>query len=379
MYHIALKMLMADRGKYIMLVGGVAFASLLMTQQNGVFRGLLSWTTSHMRNIRASIWVVEARVVTANETKPLKDTDVNRVRSVAGVDFAEPLFLSIIKGRAENGAEKPIQLVGLDAATLFGRPPVMLEGELERLRLPNAVVIDTLATVRLNEGLDRPLRVGDAFEINDREARVVGICKTEKHFFGYPYVFTTYDKALEYSPRMRKMLSIILVEPLPGQVVEEVAARIERETGLRAYTSAGLSQATTDFIWANTGIPASFLTTIALGFIVGVVISAQTFFSFVLENLRHLGALKAMGASNGLLARLLLLQAFTVGLVGYGLGVGLTAIFGLVVLPFEQPPFLIDYRSLVLTGLAVLTICLIAALLGIRKVSRLDPAIVFRG
>jgi putative ABC transport system permease protein len=140
-----------------------------------------------------------------------------------------------------------------------------------------------------------------------------------------------------------------------------------------------LSQATTDFIWANTGIPASFLTTIALGFIVGVVISAQTFFSFVLENLRHLGALKAMGASNGLLARLLLLQAFTVGLVGYGLGVGLTAIFGLVVLPFEQPPFLIDYRSLVLTGLAVLTICLIAALLGIRKVSRLDPAIVFRG
>jgi putative ABC transport system permease protein len=332
-----------------------------------------------MRNIRASIWVVEARVVTANETKPLKDTDVNRVRSVAGVDFAEPLFLSIIKGRAENGAEKPIQLVGLDAATLFGRPPVMLEGELERLRLPNAVVIDTLATVRLNEGLDRPLRVGDAFEINDREARVVGICKTEKHFFGYPYVFTTYDKALEYSPRMRKMLSIILVEPLPGQVLEEVAARIERETGLRAYTSAGLSQATTDFIWANTGIPASFLTTIALGFIVGVVISAQTFFSFVLENLRHLGALKAMGASNGLLARLLLLQAFTVGLVGYGLGVGLTAIFGLVVLPFEQPPFLIDYRSLVLTGLAVLTICLIAALLGIRKVSRLDPAIVFRG
>jgi putative ABC transport system permease protein len=255
----------------------------------------------------------------------------------------------------------------------------MLEGELERLRLPNAVVIDTLATVRLNEGLDRPLRVGDAFEINDREARVVGICKTEKHFFGYPYVFTTYDKALEYSPRMRKMLSIILVEPLPGQVLEEVAARIERETGLRAYTSAGLSQATTDFIWANTGIPASFLTTIALGFIVGVVISAQTFFSFVLENLRHLGALKAMGASNGLLARLLLLQAFTVGLVGYGLGVGLTAIFGLVVLPFEQPPFLIDYRSLVLTGLAVLTICLIAALLGIRKVSRLDPAIVFRG
>lgn len=379
MHHIALKMLMADRGKYIMLVGGVAFASLLMTQQNGVFRGLLSWTTSHMRNIRASIWVVEARVVTANEIKPLKDTDLNRVRSVPGVDFAEPLFLSVIKARSEGGGEKPVQLVGLDASTLFGRPPLMLEGDLERLRLPNAVVIDTLATVRLGEGLGRPMRVGDTFEIHDREARVVGICKTEKHFFGYPYVFTTYDKAIDFSPRQRKMLSIILAEPSPGQTPEEVAARIGRETGLHAYTSAGFSQATTDFVWANTGIPASFLTTITLGFIVGIVISAQTFFSFVLENIRHLGALKAMGASNGLLARLLLLQAFTVGLIGYGLGVGLTAIFGLIVLPFEQPPFLLDYRSLVLTGLAVLLICLVAALLGIRKVSRLDPAIVFRG
>ncbi len=296
-----------------------------------------------------------------------------------GVDFAEPLFLSVTKARAENGAEKPIQLVGLDASTLYGRPPVMLEGELERLRLPNAVIIDSLATERLSEGLGRPLGIGDTFEINDREARVVGICKTEKHFFGYPYVFTTYDKALQFSPQTRKMLSLILAEPLPGLSQEEVAVRIQRETGLRAYTTHGLAQATRDFIWATTGIPASFLTTITLGFIVGVVISAQTFFSFVLENLRHLGALKAMGATNGLLARLLLLQAFTVGLVGYGLGVGLTAIFGLIVLPFEQPPFLLDYRSLVLTGIAVLTICLIAALLGIRKVSRLDPAIVFRG
>jgi putative ABC transport system permease protein len=120
------------------------------------------------------------------------------------------------------------------------------------------------------------------------------------------------------------------------------------------------------------------MTTIILGFIVGIAISGQTFYSFVLENLRHLGALKAMGASTGLLARMLLLQAFTVGLIGYGIGVGLTALFGFAVLPVGQPPFLLDARSMITTAVAIVIICGFAALLGIRRVAKLEAAIVFR-
>jgi len=378
MYRLALKMLVADRAKYVMLVGGLAFASLLMTQQNAVFRGLLSWTTSHMRNMRASIWVVERNVEQVNETKALRDTDVSRVRSVTGVDFAVPLYQGILKARAGDGSDKPIQLVGLEAASLVGRPPLMLRGNLEHLRLPNTVVIDELAGQRLSRGRVKPLDIGDTFEINDREARVVGICRTERHFFGYPYVFTTYDQALQFAPRQRKMLSLILAEPKPGITAEAAARSIERETGLKAFTVPEFTLETISFIWKNTGIPASFLTTIILGFVVGAAVSAQTFYSFVLENLRNLGALKAMGASNGLLARMLLLQAFTVGLVGYGIGVGLTAAFGWAVLPIGQPPFILDYRSLAITGVAVVFICMFAALLGIRRIAALEAAIVFR-
>lgn len=378
MYHLALKMLMGDRAKYVMLVGGLTFAALLMTQQNAVFQGLLSWTTSHMRNMRASIWVVEKNVEQVNETKAMRDTDVNRVRSVTGVDYAVPLYLSVQKARAADGSDKPVQLVGLHGATLVGRPPDIVRGNLEQLRLPNAVFIDELAVQRLSAGRPRPLDIGDTFEINDREARVVGICRTERQFFGYPYVFTTYDQALQYAPRQRKMLSMILAEPKPGRPAAEVAREIEHQTGLRAFTVPEFSTATIDFIWKNTGIPASFMTTIILGFIVGIAISGQTFYSFVLENLRHLGALKAMGASTGLLARMLLLQAFTVGLIGYGIGVGLTALFGFAVLPVGQPPFLLDARSMITTAVAIVIICGFAALLGIRRVAKLEAAIVFR-
>jgi putative ABC transport system permease protein len=174
------------------------------------------------------------------------------------------------------------------------------------------------------------------------------------------------------------MLSMILAEPKPGRPAADVAREIERQTGLRAFTVPEFSTATIDFIWKNTGIPASFMTTIILGFIVGIAISGQTFYSFVLENLRHLGALKAMGASTGLLARMLLLQAFTVGLIGYGIGVGLTALFGFAVLPVGQPPFLLDARSMITTAVAIVIICGFAALLGIRRVAKLEAAIVFR-
>jgi putative ABC transport system permease protein len=129
----------------------------------------------------------------------------------------------------------------------------------------------------------------------------------------------------------------------------------------------------------NTGIPVSFGTTIALGFIVGVAVSGQTFYTFILENLRHLGALKAMGASNWMLIKMVTLQAFTVGLLGYGIGVGLAAFFGYIVMDKGQPPFYMPAELLIFTFVVTILICSISALLGIRKVVSLDAAIVFRG
>ena len=379
MYHIALKMLLGDKGKYVMMVGGLTFASLLMTQQCAVFFGLLSWTTSHMRNMRASIWVVDPKVEQINEIKPMRDTDVNRVRSVAGVAYAVPLYTGVIQARLNDGVFKPVEMIGIDATTLVGHPPVILSGRLEDLRLPNTVMIDELAVDRLSAGRARKLGIGDTFEINDREARIIGICKTDRHFFGYPYVFTTYDEALQFAPKTRKMLSIVLAEPSPGWTAAQAARAIERETLLKAYTEDEFKAATVKWFFLNTGIPASFGTTILMGFIVGIAISGQTFYSFVLENLRHLGALKAMGASNGLLARMLMAQALTVGIIGYGLGVGLTSLFGLAVLKTGQPPFLMPYQLPLFTLLVILFICVFAAMLGIRKIYKLEPAVVFRG
>jgi putative ABC transport system permease protein len=395
MLRLALKMLFGDTAKYLMLVAGLAVATFLMTQQTAVFCGLMSWTKSTLKNVPAPIWVVEEKVEQVNETNPLLDTDVARVRSVSSVAWAAPIYSGIQRVRLENGNFKMIQLIGIDANTLAGAPAKMLEGDLMKLRLPHSVIIDDLGVTRLAGKRGDKVKVGDVFELNDQEARVVGIADAATSFTGGPYVWTTYERALQYVPSQRKMLQAVICAPREGVSLDQAVADIQRKTGLKAFVNreagfgefwANRSGGKTDnfnvsTVWwyvKNTGIPISFGTTVIIGLLVGMAVSCQTFYSFVLENMRHLGALKAMGASNGMLCLMLITQAFTVGIIGYGIGLLGTAGFAMGALKNEQPPFYMpEFVPFAALGV-VLSICTLAALLGIWRVSKLEPAMVFR-
>lgn len=378
MLRLALKMLFGDHAKYLMLISGITFATILMTQGAALFAGLMSWTSSTLRNVRSEIWVADAKVEQIGDTKPLRDVDVNRVRSVDGVAWAAPVFQGNMQARLTDGSSKLVTLIGIDATTLAGAPVTMVEGTLDDLRLPNTVIIDEFGVERLGEALGRKLVVGDVFEMNDREARVVGVCKAVRSFTGGPYVYTTYDRAMQYSPPQRKMLSFILAAPSAGLSAKEVSARIAAETGLRAYTENEFMWSTIWWYVVNTGIPINVGVLVLLGFIVGVAISGQTFYSFVLENTRNLGALRAMGASTPKLCAMLVLQSLAVGMIGYGIGLGVVALMGNGALRLGKVPFLLLWQIPVGALIAVLFICIFSALLGILRVARLEPAIVFR-
>ena len=377
MLRLALKMLYGDRAKYAMLICGLSFCSLLMTQQTSVFCGLMLWTTATLRNIRVPIWVTDSKVEQVNEVVALRDIEVDRVRSVPGVEWAVPLYWGILEARLKDGSFQQVQLTGLDTATLVGRPSKMTAGRIEDLRLPNAVIVDGVAVKKfLQKGIK--VAIGDSFEINDKEARIVGICESEKSFLGQPYVFTTYDRALEYAPPERKMLSFVLVQPKPGLDPSVLVKRIRAIPGLGAYTSDEFFDRTIQWYVRNTGIPVSFGTVVVLGIIVGIAIAGQTFYLFIHENLRFMAALKAMGARTSTLAKMVFLQAFAVGFAGYGLGVGIAAIFGFGVLKGGEPPFYLPWQVLVFTGVVIVFICCFSASIGLLKIVRAEPAVVFK-
>ena len=386
MNHIALKMLMGDRGKYLGIIMGLTFASLIMTQQPAIFVGLMMRTFSFISDLGLpDIWVMDPKVQFVDDIKPLQDTKLYRVRGVSGVKWAMPLYKGLLKARLDNGTFQTCNVIGLDDATLIGGPPVMLVGNLKDLRRSDGVIVDIDgATDKLAKppmvpgGKPTPLKIGDTLELNDNRAIVVGIAKTTKTFQSQPVIYTTYSRAVRYAPRERKMLSFVLVKAMPGQDIPTLTRRIRKATGLAAYSRKEFIDLTWNYFMKNTGIPITFGTSVALGFIVGAAIAGQTFYNFTLENLRQFGVLKAMGASNWTLLRMILLQAILVGSIGYGLGVGLTALFGYAtrntILAFKFP-----WQLLAFGGAGVTLICIFAAIISIRKVIKLEPAIVFKG
>jgi putative ABC transport system permease protein len=318
------------------------------------------------------------------DNKPLRDTDVNRVRSVTGVAWAAPYFQGALQARMPDGNFKLITLVGIDATTLAGAPTQVLAGQLDDLRLPNTVFTDEFGLERFSEGQQgsdgapRRIGIGDVIEINDREARLVGVARTRRSFTGGPFVFTTYDRAVLYAPQQRKLLTFILAAPEPGVSAAEAARRITADTGLRALTEEEFRWSTIWWYVRNTGIPFAVGSIVLIGAVVGMIIVAQTFYSFVLENLRNFAALKAMGASNARVTAMLVVQALTTGFLGFGLGLGLAtlALRGFVRLgkvgvytPWQLP---------VAVFVVVMLISVAAALLGILRVARTEPAVVFR-
>ena len=378
MLWVAWKMLIGNRVKYLGIVFGVMFAALLIAQQSSIFCGLMSLTVSQIRDVQGpSIWVMDGNVQFVDDIKPLSDTELFRVKGVPGVDWAVRFYKGIARARLEEGTYEQMILLGLDDATLVGAPGGVFMGSIADLRKPDAVIIDDAGYKRIWPG--EPFRLGRVFEMNDHRAVVVGITKASRTFQSFPILYTRYSQAVTFAPPERKVLSFVLANPKPGLAAEEVCRRIEEQTGLQAVTRDQFLRKTIVYYLRKTGIPINFGITVLLGFLVGTAIAGQTFYLFTVENIRQFGALKAMGTSNWMILLMVLSQALHVGLVGYGVGVGLAALFGWWSRSMTRLSFFMPWQVLAMTAAAVFVIVLVASVLSIRKVLVLDPAVVFRG
>jgi len=383
MNRYALKILLGDRAKYLGMLTGVAFASLLITQQAAIFVGLMSRTFGFVTDTsQPAVWVMDPKVQFIDDIKPLQTMELYRVRGVEGVAWALPLYKGLIKARLPDGNFQSCNVIGLDDATLLGGPPKMVAGKLGDLRRSDGVIVDEVGAAgklaRIGPGGKRvPLGIGDTLELNDHRAVVVGICSVTRTFQSQPVIYTTYTRATTFAPAERKLLSFILVGVDSGQDAQTVCDRISRITGLAAYTRDQFREMTIRYFMKYTGIPINFGMSVILGFLVGTAITGQTFHNFTLDNLRYFGTLKAMGASNAVLLRMIVLQAAVVGSIGYGLGVGAAALFGTVTAGSELA-FRLPWQLMAISAAAVTLICIGSAMLSVWRVVRLEPAIVFR-
>lgn len=411
MIWVALKMLTGDRTKYFGIIFGVAFAAVLMTQQMSIFVGLMDRTTSQIQDVKGvDLWIMDRDVLYIEDYKPMSDTILPRVRSVKGIRWAVPFYKNVTRIRlttdpseaqekreeTSDDLDRPtvyqqIMLLGVDDTTLVGAPGPrqMVVGKVSDLRRPDAVLVDKFSCNLLwreeRDFLKKPEDyrrfVNRTIEMNDHYAVVVGVCEATPNFQTLPILYTTYERAKSFTPPERKQMAFILAKLDKGADADAVSKEIARQTAnlLRARTPEEFSWDTIKYYFARTGIPINFIMTVALGFIVGTAIAGMTFYQFTVENLKQFGALKAMGLSNKRILGMILLQAMVVAPIGYSLGVGVAALFGVATQNDPTMAYFMPWWVLAISAVAVFAICLLASLLSIRRVMVLEPAIVFRG
>ena len=379
MNFVALKMLTGDKAKYLGLIFTIAFCTFLLQNQTSIFAGILKRTGSQIADVTdAGIWVMDAKTEYFEQTKALKDTDLTRVRGVDGVAWAVKLYKGSPVARTSNGKFAVSFCLGLDDASLTGAPRRMLLGSWERLREPDSVIIDKAGYVLLFPG--EPLELGRTLELNDHKANIVGISDASAPFVSWPVMHTRYSQAVNFVGRERTQLSYVLVRPQPSVAAKELCRRIEAQTGLRARTSNQFRWDCIRYYLKNTGIPVNFGITITIALIVGVVVAGQTFYLFTVENLKQFGAIQAIGVTNGRLIGMILLQAFTVGLIGFSIGTGMAGeFFNFFGQKVATRGIILMWQSVALTGACMVLVMVLASILSLRRVLVLEPAIVFRG
>lgn len=372
---LAYKLLVNDKAKFTALLVGITFAVFLIMFITSMFVGILNHASSTVINIGASMWVMDPAVQTPANSIGMPDYVLDAVRSMQGVDYAVPLYTGTALVKLTDGTYQAANVIGLDDTSLFGRPQVF-EGTIENIYAENGFIV-------VQDGdypkLGSP-HVGSEFELNDHRGVIVGIANvTASGLFGIPTLYTTYERAIQYIPNPRYTISYVLVQPkTPGDIPaikKQVGA-----LGYRALTKQEFMDKTSNFYMYQTGVGTNILIMTVIGFIVGLSISGQTFYTFILENLERFGALKAIGTTSRELTMMILFQASFTALTGYGLGVGLcTLLIGIAKLRLADFASMITYLNLGIAFVMVVVIAALSSYFGIRRVLQIEPFEIFRG
>jgi putative ABC transport system permease protein len=372
---IGFKLLVNDKAKFSALLMGITFAVFLMMLMTSMFAGILKRAYSTVTNVPAAMWIMDPAVNTASSAIPLPDYVLDATRSMDGVSYAVPLYIGGALVKLHDGTYQSVSVVGLDDDSLFGRPELEA-GNIQDIYADNGFIVVNDTEYSKMESPN----IGATFELNDHRGTIVGIAKVASNGLnGIPTLYTTYNRAIEYIPSTRFTMSYVLVQPTNQAAIAGIKRQITL-LGYVALTSGEFNTRISDYYTYKTGIGTNILLMTVISFIVGLSISGQTFFTFILENLEKFGALKAIGAKGRELIYMILFMATFTALTGYGLGIGLVTLM-ITVARWWLP----NYAAIVTfwnMGLALGMVVLIAGIssyIGIRKVLTIEPFDIFRG
>ncbi len=373
MVSIARKNLFHDKIRFVVAQAGITLAVVLITIQIGVYLAFLANTSVLIDHTEADIWVTARGLENFDFGRPFSEKKLYEVREVPGVLWADKYMLAFGYWKTPTGSQETVQMVGFNPETLVGAPWDIVRGNPQDVKYFNSVFYDQAETNRLGD-----LPLGAETEINNRRVRVVGITRGARSFIQSPYIFTSFKNVLNLSFINKGNTVYVLAKVAPGYSVQEVKQRLaENLKDVDVYTAEEFSSKTRRYWTVNTGMGTALLAVALLGLVIGTVIVGNTIYTATTEHLKEFGTFKAMGASNWNLYKIIIEQALVNSVVGYGMGMFVSY---WVVQAMRKGNLQVLLPWPVLVGVYVVTalMCLGSSVLSIYKVTKIDPALVFK-
>lgn len=371
---LAQRNLFHDKVRLTVTLTGIVFSVVLIVVQLGLFLGFTTATSNLIDHSGADLWVTSKNVPYVEQGVPFSERKLNQVRAVPGIADAQKIITRWTQWKRHDGGQESVQIVGIHVDDPLERPWNLVEGHVEDLKSPDAVILDELYKQKLGV-----TRAGEVFEIGGYRARVVGFTRGIRSFTTSPYVFTSFKNAQDYANLHEDEAMFILVKVVPGTDVQQVRRDLmDHVKDVDVYTSAQFSRMTTFYWMFTTGAGVAVLIAAGLGLVVGFVVVAQTIYATTMDHIREYGTLKAMGAPNSYVYKVIMKQAAISAVIGYALGM-LVSLF--VVQGSQKGGAAILMPPSMAMGMFFLTLamCVGAALVSINKVTHIDPAMVFKG
>lgn len=372
----ALRFIKYDKAKSIGVISGILISTFLIGQQLGILDYLMRLMAAPIDNSKAQIWVADSRTRDANQLATIDVKKLREVRSVGGVKEAFPIIYTVASATVDKGRTSSITLIGIESPHFIGGPPSdkIINGKLENLQIDGAVCADFFD----EKVFEVPINIGTQMEINGKKA-VVAVQTKGVRGFGFGFMYTTLERARYFSNLSPNKVNAILVNVNDGADVDQVVKHINASVySVKAYKTEDLRSSTISTVIATTGIASSTGTLIIFALIAGFFIIGLTMYSSALDRIKDYGTLKAIGASNNYIRKLILIQAVLFAVIGYILAYVLLQGFKAGV---AGTGLLVHYRPDVLVGIFVVIvfISVIAATFALRRIKGVEPASVFRG
>lgn len=414
MASIARRNLFEDIPRFLVAQAGIMFAVSLVTIQTGILSGFTRSTGLLIEQSSADLWVGSQDMLHLEVTLPIPLERLVQARQVAGVQRAEALSIRSALWRSSSGQIAPIRIYGFDPGGQLFANWQLVQGALDDLKTPYRLMVDkaNLSSLGLKQ-------VGDAGAIGPLPAQLAGLTADTQSMASSTFVFASLETANAFAnagltstvncrvqngkfeclnsfeaapsaapsknPPPPQRLSLadpityVLVRAEPGQDLQLLRQRLEAALpGTRALTKAEMAQITRDYWEKRTGVGFVLGLGAAVGFVVGMVVVSQILYSSVSDHIREFGTLKAMGASDWVIYRVITEQALWMAVLGYIPSIILCLALGSWTMAAKGIMILITPTTAIGVFGITVVMCVGSALFAIQKVTKVDPAIVFK-